>query len=136
MRERVVKRAKRWSLLGLRANSLATIDGYPISPAGFVSAALQEPGEHPLKPGLVARRTDFIEIYGSGIQPGDVVIYDGKNGETGFGIITEIGLAMNTSRQKVIKVISMQPGGSKIEINNLYLEALVGKPLQQKINWN
>jgi len=59
------------ALLGLVANLQVTIGGYPISPAGFVSAALQEPGENPLKLGLVARRTDFIEIYGAAAQPGD-----------------------------------------------------------------
>jgi hypothetical protein len=112
MRERVVNRAKRWSLLGITANPQVTMDGYPITPVGFASAALQEPGELRLTPSALEKsNTDLVEIYGAAAQPGDVVIFAGGNGDPGYGIISGNRTPVITCRQVVFQLISMQPGG-------------------------
>jgi hypothetical protein len=114
MRERVVNRAKRWSLLGLASNPQTTMDGYPLTPSGFVSASIMEPGEQPLKSVLVESGTDLIEIFGAAALPGDILSFRSNNGQIGYGILTGNVKSMNSSREMIFQVISMRPGGRVI----------------------
>ena len=114
MRERIVNRANRWSLLGIEPNTSATLDGYPVSPAGFVSAALVEPGAHPLKPMLVKPETDFTAINFESTQSGDIVTFADKIGDRGYGIITEIDPSKTNNRQISIQATYMLTGSRAI----------------------
>lgn len=111
MRERVINRAKRWSSLGITPNPQVTLDGFPLTPEGFISAALNEPDVHPLTPDLISEDADLVEIFDTAAQPGDVVILNGEEGNVGYGIIAGSDSSKNTSRDRFMQVISMLPDG-------------------------
>lgn len=109
MRERIVNRAKRWASLGLSVNAQSSLDGFPITPSGFISHVLEPVGEKAITPVVTDIRAVLIEIEPQGILPGDVLIF-GEDKNPGLGVITGISSTVAINNQLKLDFISLQPG--------------------------
>ncbi len=90
MRERMVNRAERWSMLGsLPSGANTTMDGFPITPGGFVSNVLQPVGDTPLVPSIMDVSGTLNEIDAEIALPGDFVVSGGTE-NPGLGVITAL----------------------------------------------
>ncbi len=109
MRERMINRAQRWASLGLPANPNTTLDGFPVSPSGFISQVLEPVGSQPLIPLLKDTTGSLIPIPPENALAGDLMLF-GENPESGIGIITSI---INVEKEKSWngQIISFFPGG-------------------------
>jgi hypothetical protein len=109
MRERMVNRASRWALLGLAANPQASMDGFPITPSGFISYVLQPVGKQPLTPVVTDIKSAVYEISPEAVLEGDFVLFGDEN-NPGLGIIVSVGLHEKDNSRLNFGVISMLPG--------------------------
>jgi hypothetical protein len=108
-RERIINRAKRWALLGLAANSQSSLDGFPITPSGFISHILEPVGENPITPVISDIQNALVEILPTGALPGDILVF-GEEKNPGLGVITRINSGYTGDDGLSLDVISMLPG--------------------------
>jgi hypothetical protein len=109
MRERMVNRAARWSLLGLSPDLQASLDGFLISPSGFISYILEPVGEKPVTPLITDITRELVEIQPAGILPGDILVI-GDSGNPELGLVTAVEPEVSEETGMNINVISMRPG--------------------------
>jgi hypothetical protein len=107
MRERMVNRAERWALLGLAPSPQGSLDGFPISPSGFVSNVMEPVGIEPLVPTVTNIAENLIEVTANHALPGDFVSF-GQAKNLGLGVVTQRGLVEENQSWKGL-VISMLP---------------------------
>jgi hypothetical protein len=105
MRERIVNRAERWAFWGVTDNPLSSMDGFPITPIGFINAALREPGTNLMHPQLLDFSRDLNEIALVDTLPGDVISFGVTDQENGFGIVTDLVSKSDRASMHGIKVI-------------------------------
>jgi len=109
MRERMVNRANRWAQLGLAANSQGSLDGFPLSPSGFISEVLQPVNSQPLVPGITDIAGSLVEVDPNGVLPGDIVIFGEKNNPA-LGVVDSITPNLQSSEME-FGVVSFRPAG-------------------------
>ncbi len=109
MRERMVNRAERWSQLGLAENGNSTLDGFPVTPSGFVSHVMRPVGNEPLVPLIRDISAELLPIEPKDLVSGDIVVI-GRENNPGFGFIVEPGLVTGT-RTWTGSLIHFLPGG-------------------------
>lgn len=125
MRERMVNRAVRWARLSLPPNPKTTMDGFPITPLGFISQALDPIGPQPLVPVITDINGSLVPIPAENAIPGDILLF-GENVDTGIGVVTSI---TNVDREKTWggQVIYFLPGGRAKGPEDWNLSYLAGK---------
>ncbi len=92
-RERMVNRAERWAMLGLRANSGASLDGFPVTPSGFISDVMQPVGAEPLIPTIWDVAAEMVQITPESLLPGDFVLF-GDPVDPGLGVVVDPGMVI------------------------------------------
>jgi hypothetical protein len=107
MRERMVNRAERWALLGLAPSLQGSLDGFPISPSGFVSNVMEPVGIEPLVPTVTNIAENLIEVSPNHALPGDFVLF-GEAKSPGLGVIAQRG-TVEENQSWNGQIISMQP---------------------------
>ncbi|NLF51292.1 MAG: hypothetical protein GX577_09165 [Leptolinea sp.] len=90
MRERLVNRAERWARLGLMETTGVTMDGFSVTPTGFISHVLRPVGDEPLIPPIRNIQNELIPIEPQSLIPGDIVQI-GEETDPGFGVIIDPG---------------------------------------------
>lgn len=95
MRERIVNRAERWARLGLMETTEVTMDGFPITPTGFVSHVLRPVGDEPLIPPIPNIKNELIPVEPQSLIPGDIVLL-GEENNPGYGVIISPGSVTGT----------------------------------------
>ncbi|NMB54247.1 MAG: hypothetical protein GYA15_06055 [Leptolinea sp.] len=109
MRERMVNRAARWSMLGLPPDPQTSLDGFSITPSGFISYILEPVGEKPITPSITDIPRELVEIQPVGILPGDILVI-GESGNPELGLVTAVEPEVSEEIGLNINIISMQPG--------------------------
>lgn len=110
MRERMVNRAKRWSNLGLTANPQASLDGFPITPSGFISEVLQPVGNRAITPAITDIQKTLIDIQPEAALTGDFVLF-GDESNPGLGVISAFESDGTDKGNPSYEVIAFQQGG-------------------------